>query len=246
MTSTFASTVGQFKRNCSAALQLADLDRGLIERAIAEIQERDERLKKARVSNPLMLSGNTIKSLRNIRANDSLRSGFQALVDQTVVLLVSYFSSAVGQLFRLGVQSALRGTPSQHLQDLSMKLTVVEIARVGGDLVELADLVATTHGISFQDTKSIQRSFNDFFGLELPRDSVTNDVGAGLAFRHVLVHNGGVVDRACTKQLDSMVPRTFRMQTQLNESVHFATGEVEVLANSMQTYVERIGSGLSH
>src|SRR5688572_10460904 len=182
MTETFPSTVAQFEKNVQAALQLADLDRGLIEHAIKVIQARDERLKKAGITNPRMLSGDIIQNLLTIRQNDSLRSGFQALVDQTVVLLVSYFSSAVGQLFRLGVRSALVGSPSKHLQELSLKLTVVEVAKLGSDLEELADLVARTHGISFQDTKSIQRTFKDFFDLDVPRDEVTNDVGAGLAF----------------------------------------------------------------
>lgn len=244
MTETFPSTVDQFRKSAKAAVQLADLDRGLIDYAIKQIEERDDRLRKAGVDSHRMLCGNIIQNLRNIRENDSLRPGFQALVDQTVVLLASYFSSAVGQLFRLGVRAALGGSPSKHLQELSMKLTVVEIATLGGDLVALADLVARTHGISFQDTKSIQRTFKDFFDVDVPRDGITHDVGAGLAFRHALVHNGGVVDQSCLRQIEALSPRSFKPKAALEEVVHFDTAEVKALAGSMQAYVERIGAGM--
>lgn len=80
----------------------------------------------------------------------------------------------------------------------------------------------------------------DFFGVEIPRDSVTNEITAGLAFRHVLVHNGGIVDRQCLRQVESATPRAFRPRVNNGESLSFATAEIAVLASAMVTYVRRL------
>ena len=99
--SKLSSALEVFQKNTQAVLQLSDLDRGLLDHAIRSLKERDTRLLKAGVENSRMLSGSTLQNLKNIRENDSLRPGFQALVNQSVVLLVSYFASGVSQLFRV-------------------------------------------------------------------------------------------------------------------------------------------------
>ncbi len=236
-----ASVVARFDKNVKAVLSLSDLDRGLLDSAIEAIQTRDERLLNSGVDNPRMLAGNTLATLRRVRENDSLRPGFQALVNQSVVLLVSYLSSAVSDLFKVGVARTLAGTPSDYLRDLPLKLSVGQVASLGGDLQDtLPDLVAETPGISFQDTKSIARTFSQFFAVDIAVDSVTNDVTAGLAFRHVLVHSGGVVDRRCARQLEKAVPRSLRARIRVGQTLEFTTEEVGSLAEAMTSYVGRL------
>lgn len=236
--------VQTFEQNVQAVLQLSDLDRGLLDHAIRSLEERDERLQKAGVENPRMLAGSTLENLKNIRQNDSLRPDFQALVNQSVVLLASYFASGVSQLFRAAIAVAIDTKPSEHLKNLQLRISVAELAELGTELREtLPDLVADSPGISFQDTKSIARTFSEFFGFEIPRDEVTNEITAGLAFRHVLVHNGGIVDRQCMRQIDYAMPRTLRPITG-GESLNFATNEVAVLADAMIAYVQQLTTGL--
>ncbi|MGV8057289.1 MAG: hypothetical protein AB2L12_04525 [Smithellaceae bacterium] len=243
MINRIAGAVQAFDQNVQAVLQLSDLDHGLLDQVIRSLEERDERLYKAGIDSSRMLAGPTLQNIKNIRQNDSLRPGFQALVNQSVVLLASYFSSGISQLFRVAIDAAIEAKPTEHLKNLQLKISVAELAELGSELREvLPDLVADSPGISFQDTKRIARTFEEFFNFEIPKDEITNEITAGLAFRHVLVHNGGIVDRSCTRQIEHAMPRTLRQQIKTGESLNFATREVEVLANAMLIYVQRLAT----
>lgn len=245
MINKIASAVNAFEQNVQAVLQLSDLDRLLLDQVIRSLEDRDNRLYKAGIDNARMLAGTTLQNIKTIKQNDSLRSGFQALVNQSVVLLASYFASGVSQLFRVAIATALETKPSEHLRDLQLKITVSELAELGNELREvLPDLITDSPGISFQDTKSIARTFSEFFGFEIPRNKVTNEITAGLAFRHVLVHNGGNVNRHCIQQIEKATPRTLRPLITDGETLNFSTQEVEVLARAMVKYVQQLATGI--
>lgn len=245
MKNHISNAVKAFEQNIHAVLQLYDLDHGLLDQVIQSLEERDDRLCKAGVENSRMLAGTTLQNIKTIRQNDSLRPGFQVLVNQSVVLLASYFASGISELFRVAIAAAIEAEPSDHLKNLQLKISVAELAKLGTDLQEaLPDLVANSPGISFQDTKSIYRTFLDFFGLEIPRDKITNEITVGLAFRHVLVHNGGIIDRPCMRQIEHAIPRTLRPSISNGDSLNFATQEVEVLADAMITYIRRLAVNL--
>jgi hypothetical protein len=230
-----------FKNNIEAVYQLADLDRGVLDHTIEQLRERDARLKAAGVANSRWLSGNTLKNLENIRKHDSLRPGFQALVNQSAVLLASYFASGVSQLFRSAIAAALKHRPSKALEQHELKFIVKDLKTMGGELLDtIPDLIAEGPGVSFQDTKSIQRIFKDYLDVEIPRDEVTNNVSVELALRHVLVHNGGIVDRKCLRQTEELFPRTFRPEIKLGESINFKTEEIRAVGATMIEYVERL------
>lgn len=162
-------------------------------------------------------------------------------MNQSVVLLASYFASGVSQLFRSAIKVALDAGPSETLRKHELKLPVAEAVSMAGNLTELIpDLVTESPDISFQDTKSIMRVFDNYFEVKIPRDEITNNVSVGLALRHVLVHNGGVVDRKCLRQIAHSTPRSFRITVEHDQELRFATEEVEALGDSMIAYVERI------
>ena len=71
---------------------------------------------------------------------------------------------------------------------------------------------------------------------------MTNDVSVELALRHVLVHNGGVVDRKCFRQIEGSLPRTFRREIKLGQSVNFNTEEVRAVGATMIQYVQRLAN----
>lgn len=245
MINRIAGAVKAFEQNVSAVLQLSDLDRGLLDQVIQQLEEKDERLANAGIENWRMLAGPTLQNIKNIRQNDSLRPGFQALVNQSIVLLTSYFSSGVSQLFRVAITAALERNPSDYLKNLQIKISVAELAELGTEINEtLPDLVADSPGISFQDTKSIARTFSDFFGFDIPREKATNEIIAGLAFRHVLVHNGGIADRQCVRQIKHAHPRNLKPSITAGESLSFATEEVELLADAMISYVKQLATGI--
>jgi hypothetical protein len=244
MASRIQNALVTFSKNIEAVNQLADLDRGLIDQTIQQLKERDARLKTAKVDNPRLLAGNTLTNLENIRRNDSLRPGFQAIVNQSAVLLASYFASGVSQIFRSAIAGALEHGPSKTLEQHELRFTVRDVKHMGGDIIDaIPDLIAEGPGMSFQDTKSIQRIFKDYLDIDIPRDEVTNDVSMELALRHVLVHNGGIVDRKCLRQTEESLPRTFRREIKLGQSINFNTEEVRAVAATMIEYVQRLANG---
>jgi hypothetical protein len=243
MASRIDNALATFTKNIESVNQLADLDRGLIDQTIQQLRERDARLQGAHVENARMLAGNTLANLENIRRNDSLRPGFQALVNQSAVLCASYFASGISQLFRSAIAGALEHGPSKGLEQHELKLTVRDLKNMGGEILEaIPDLIAEGPGMSFQDTKSIQRIFKDYLDVDIPRDEVTNDVSVELALRHVLVHNGGIVDRKCLRQTEESFPRTFRCSIALGESINFSTDEIRAMGATMIKYVERLAN----
>jgi hypothetical protein len=213
----------------------------VLDHTIEQLRERDARLKAAGVTNSRWLSGNTLKNLENIRNHDSLRPGFQALVNQSAVLLASYFASGVSQLFRVAIAASLVQRPSKALEQHELKFTVKELKGMEGELIDaIPDLIAEGPGVSFQDTKSIQRVFYDYLDVDILRDEVTNDVSVALALRHVLVHNGGIVDRKCFRQTKESFPRRFRQEIKLGETINFKTEEIRAVGETMIEYVQRL------
>jgi hypothetical protein len=233
------AVVARFKQNVDAVLTLSNLDRQVIEFAISAIEKRDERLQKAHVDNARMLAGNTLQQLKNIRENDSLRPGFQALVNQSVVLLASYFASGMADLFSSAVPRALAATPTEKLLAHELRLKVREAREMNYELQDnLAELIITAANISFQDTKSIARSFGDYLGIAIVQNADVNDIIAGLACRHAIVHSGGMIDRRCAAQLQSAKPRSLKIDMQMGDRIQFRTEEVAVLSKAMTRYVE--------
>jgi hypothetical protein len=76
--------------------------------------------------------------------------------------------------------------------------------------------------------------------VDILRDEVTNDVSVALALRHVLVHNGGVVDRKCIRQTKESFPRRLRLEIKLGETINFKTEEIRTIGETMMKYVQRL------
>jgi hypothetical protein len=104
----------------------------------------------------------TRKVLQGIRDHDSLRSRYQTICNQALVLLVSYFASAVADLFRQGVAAELeRGNESPLLKE-EIHISFRELVEADYDVEDIApNLLIQTKDISFQDMKSISRAFQD-------------------------------------------------------------------------------------
>ena len=231
----------RFETNVEAVLALANLDRKIVSFALDAVRERDERLRNSGVDSWRMLAGNTVRHLENIRENDSLRPGFEELVNQCVVLLASYFAAGVADLFRAAIPEALLTAPTNKLLEYEIKLKVRDVQDLGDSLIaEVPDLIASSSEISFQDTKSIARAFQDYLGVEITRDDTVNEIIAGLACRHVIVHNGGIVSRKCEKQLLTVGSRKLKPKLAYREKVQFDYDEVLLLSDSMLEYTRRV------
>lgn len=98
MNSIGKQIIDNFKKNIASVESLANFDRVVLDFAISSIDSLQERLKE-KFANERLLATATLKQLKNIRENDSMRPQYKEIFNQCVVLLVSYFGSAVSDIF---------------------------------------------------------------------------------------------------------------------------------------------------
>lgn len=91
--------IQNFDANLGAIEQLVHFDDLLIDLVLPPLERHRERLISADVTRSNLLPDPLISVLRNIKRSESLKAHYQALYNQWLVLLVSYFGSAVRDLF---------------------------------------------------------------------------------------------------------------------------------------------------
>jgi hypothetical protein len=230
-----------FESNLASVEELVRFDDRVIDLILTPLQRHRERLVSAEITNRHLLPDNLITTLRNIKSNASLKAHYQALYNQWLVLLVSYFGSAVRDLFIDATAEAIRNHSHEAILKELLVGPVEEFAEAHDDInLFLADLLASGKDISFQDMQSIGRAFHRFFGVGVERDQIVNDIIFAQASRHAIVHGGGVVDRKLIAQLRNTKPRHLKPDLRLGEQIRFLPVEIEAAANAMRAYLTRL------
>ena len=236
-----------FRKNVSSVYELVNFDRIVLEFAISQVSDLSDKLKNVHgIGNSQLNAENTVKALKIIRQNDSLRPMYQVISNQCVVLLVSYFGSSVGDLFKCYLTEVLKlGMLSPALRKEDIKLSLGELETMSYDiLTNIGEIVVANKGISFQDMQSIARAFHDWLGYEPIQDVDVNNIIISQACRHAIVHSGGMVDKRLVKQVATAKPRNVKPEFIENTPIQFYPDEVEVIGESMVRYIERLIEGL--
>ncbi len=238
----FSDAVDNFKQNVDSVHKLAEFDHVVLKFAIQRLEKVEELTNKSKITNPRMTATKALDQLRNIRSNDSLRPQYEHIFNQCVVLLVSYFGSAVSDIFERCIGEMIReGQCDNHLMNEEFKITASELSEVGQDLHNhLGALLIRKKSISFQDMQSIARAFGSYCGYSHDKDGDVNNIIAGQACRHVIVHSDAVVTRKCVQQTLEATPRTLKENLVVEETVKFTVGEIKILSDSMFRYVDRL------
>jgi hypothetical protein len=237
--------IEQFRENVKSVSELVNFDRVVLDFAIAQVQslrnaQGIERLQATAVEN-------AVKALQNVRKNDSLRPKYQVIFNQCVVLLVSYFGSMVGDLFKSHLADSLKnGLVSPACRREEIKLSLGELEAISYDILSnIGEVVVSAKNISFQDMQSIARAFHDWLGYEPEQDRDVNNIILSQACRHAIVHSGGMVDKRLTNQVRNATPRDLKLDLAENEPIRFSPDEIEVVGKSMIRYVEGLVNGLA-
>jgi len=131
--------------------------------------------------------------LRNIRSAGSLERYYREMLNQCIVLLVSYFASATADIFRAGVVDAVKTGRRRAVleEEIKISLETLPAVQVGraGDL-----LLATSREINLQNVPSIAKTFLKYFNFKRAKDEVVNDIILAHECRHVIVHCGALAD----------------------------------------------------
>jgi hypothetical protein len=231
-----------FSDNVAGVHKLINFDRDVLDMAITSMQDLSERLKHHHMlDNPHLTADSTLTLFKQIRTNDSLRPRYQVIFNQAVVLLVSYFSSAVEDIFKAGIDVLLGQDVDNDLSREDIKLTFRQLRDANWHLREIAaDLLVEKKDLSFQDMQAIGRAFKTYLGVTIDKDNCVNNIILAQACRHVIVHTGGLVTDRLIHQVANASPRELKAKMTKGEHVQFSPDEVEIVSKSMVAYVQSL------
>jgi hypothetical protein len=239
-----------FTRQVQSVRELLEFDLFVLEHIVGGLDGIAEGLERRNFHNDATAVRNRLSAVRNIRNSGSFRPRYETIFNQCIVLLVSYFGSTVGELFRQAVAEALASNIDVPVAKESVEVdwkTLSGVAESHPALV--ARLVVSKQKISFQDMGGIVRAFEKNLGITLERGLVVNDIILGQAARHAIVHSGAIVDGQMTHQIRDAAPRSLKTDVVVGEPISFQPEEVNLLANQMIAFVsqvtERVDSMLS-
>lgn len=234
--------VDTFSGQVDDVTKLMNFDRDFMDIAIQSVTSLRDRLRNHHeLDNPGLTADKTLEQLKGFRTHDSLRSRYETIFNQALVLLVSYFGSSMQDLFKMGVSAALVGSAQPRLLQEELRLTLQDICDLNFDLKEATpELLIRARDISFQDMQSIHRAFKNHLGIEIEKDRDVNNIILGQGCRHVIVHVGSLVSERLVKQVSNAVPRDVKPRIVPGEHVQFSEAEVNIIAISMKNYLRTV------
>lgn len=236
----FDTVVTSFSENARDVERLIDFDRDVVELMIVSLDalKRDV---PAPIHSFKGRIDRVIEIVRGIRDHDSLKSKYDTVCNQAVVLLVSHFASALGDLFRDAVSQTLVSEDSDGILDEELKLTFREMKDRNWDIKAAAgDLLIAKKDLTFQDMQSTVRAFDRYIGVKIEKGQRMNNIILGQAARHVIVHASARVTDRTIKQLEKVYPRSLKPTLELGATLAFAKGEVLELKSEMVAFIDAL------
>lgn len=239
-TSTPNSIVSEFDSNLAGVLDLLSFDETLCSLVISSLEKLKDSASQLVFQKKIE---NLISSFGAVHEARSLRPKFEAINNQCVVLLVSYFGSTLQELFLCYLRERLLSDAPYQMDSKEIKVTIYELRKLlkeSGGL--LPELVLESEAISFQDMRTIVEGFRKYFAIEVTRSCDMENILFAQAARHAIVHNGCVVDGKMVKQLRSANLRQIRPTIKVLEKICFTQDEVKLIAQSMKNFLKALTS----
>ncbi len=179
--------------------------------------------------------------MKRIQTNESLKPRYQAMLNQCVVLLVSYFTSAIQDIFGIILKDKIiSGEKIAKLEGKeSIRFGVDELRNLHDSEFEgIGELVVAKKQINFQDMKSIVDVFRNYFGIQLKEDANVHNIIIAHACRHVFVHAGDVASEKTIKQVARAKQRDVKKTLTEGDHIQFEDEEITKIADSMKAYIQ--------
>lgn len=233
-----------FKTHMKSVEKLMNFDRDVLDHAIISIEDLQKRLTQHHeISNAALTAERTLTMLRGYRKNDSLRSRYETIFNQALVLLTSYFTSSISDLFKIGVSKVLDKNSESPLHKEQIKISFRDLRENDFNLKEIApELLILAKDISFQDMQSISRAFKDHLGISIEKDKTVNEIILGVQCRHIIVHTAGLADDRLIRQLANAYPRDLKNTLKAGEKIQFTVEEVNSVGAAMLEYLEAVSA----
>ena len=221
---------------------LSNFDRKITDICTTHLDQLNSKLRAApfKTTNQLYLCENTAKFIKNIRQNDSLRTHYNTMHNQCIVLAVSFFTSAISDIFKYSVQkSSEKGTLPASNEDI--KLSIKELQDLSFNLTyHIAEIILKKKDISFQDMQSTVRTFDNYLNIKIPKNEQCNDVILAQASRHSIVHNHSLADEKFITQVKNAKPRSIKQDFELNKPFYYTASEIEFITYAMLLFVQEL------
>jgi hypothetical protein len=238
MASSIDRALQSFRQNADAVERLLEFDHVVLDVAVTGLRELENQLESKNLHSALPLVRNRAALLENLKHADSLRPQYEAIFNQCVVLLVSYFSSAQHTLFRDAVVTALELSATVPAASEELKISWMAVIQAESDQAEMfAELLIAQHDISFQDMQSVSRAFAKHLQINVEKTLDVNDIILGHAARHVIAHTGGTIDHKMINQIKNATPRRLKEALAEGERIRFSPEEIRTLATSMRDHL---------
>ncbi len=235
-----------FDSNADLVSNLMSFDRIILDLCINNLETLDAKLRiKQNISNPIYLPTKTISLLKNIRTNDSLRSQYETIFNQALVLLVSHFSSALHDMFKTSLKMFLDKSSEPKILKEEIKVSLEELKEKNYDLSEdIANVVIAKKDYSFQDMQSTKKAFEECFSYSPEKTMDVNNIILAQAARHIIVHSSAIADKRFLRQISGAVPRSIKQTVQQETQISFNPTEVEIISASMKIYLGNVMNAL--
>jgi hypothetical protein len=211
----------RFDEHLRTVDELILFDRIILDVCINHVDNLNERLKTGpfKITNPTYLAENTLKSIKNIRQNDSLRTNYLSMFNSCLVLQVSYFTSIVDDIFK-HTSSCLFS--NNQRPDLNI------------------DLLKQKNDVNFQNMQSIIKTYKKYLDIEIPKDTICNTIILAQSARHAIVHSLGKADQKFILHTDNANPRDIKHNFNLDEKIQFTSSELEFVKLAMQVFITNL------
>jgi hypothetical protein len=232
-----------FEKQCKLVLELTNFDKDFISIIINILEESDLALLRNNIENEALRPKKALVLLKNLRDQGPQQKKYAPIYNQSIVLLVSYFSSAVSDIFNDSLTYLLtstESTPNAVFKE-RIDLSISELSSLNFDISkDIGRIVARKSDISFQDMQSIYRAFKKFFDLEMEWNQDVDNIITAQALRHVIVHSAEITDEKCVNQLRSARNRSLKPDVKPGIVVTFSKEEIETTAISMKNYISKL------
>ncbi len=238
----FNSIRDNFYSNVKSVKELMNFDNIILDFCIQHIESLDERIKnneELKITNVIFFPENTLKQLKQIKKNNSFRNMYESIFNQSLVLLVSYFATAIKELFGSAIQYFAENN-NDHFGSIksNMKFSVQELSKYNFNLSsEIGNLIIGKNNISFQDMQSICREFKLYFGFDINKNSDVDNIILSQASRHSIVHALSIADKKFMNQIRNANKRTIKPNIKINDEIVFSTDEIEKVIESMNNFL---------
>jgi hypothetical protein len=239
----FGDVLVRFRSSVKSVLDLVEFEKEILAFAVSQVENVLRCLPNAQSVHARKIE-HSLEAIRNVRSNKSLEKKFGLIGNQALVLLVSHFASAAGDVFCTGIGIGSGQSSLESIRRAEIKLSLAELTEINlGSPRDVGQLLVESQGssISFQDMKSIARVFREYFGIDIKKDQTVNDIIVAQACRHSIVHDGGKANLKVLKQVRDALPRTLKSEFYTeDQEIGFSPAELEIVSSSMDSYLSRL------